>query len=159
MSEENKDLKQARNVYKALCDMFDERQWHYKKLDDELSIKCEAQGEDLPMEILIEVDKERHLASLISFMPFIIPENRRSALAVAVSQANNGMVDGSFDYNYLNGRIMFRMTSSFRESLIGKKMFDYMLSVACYTIDEYNDKFLFVAKNEMDVNEILEYIK
>lgn len=156
---EDKELKQAQAVYKALCDMLDERNWHYEKLEESLSIKCEAQGDDLPMAILIDVDKNRQLASLISFMPFTVPENRRSALAVAVSQANNGMVDGSFDYNYLNGRIMFRMTSSFRESIIGKKMFDYMLSVAFYTIDEYNDKFLSIAKKDMSIDEILEYVK
>ena len=92
-------------------------------------------------------------------MPFAVPENRRTALAVAVSQANNGMVDGSFDFDYLSGRIVFRMTSSYRESLIGKQLFEYMLSCACFTIDEYNDKFLMVAKNEMSAEEILDYIK
>ena len=158
MSEEEK-VTQAQAVYNALCEMLDDHDWRYQKLEEELSIKCGAQGEDLPMEILVEVDKERQLVSLISFMPFTIPENRRAALAVAVSQANNGMVDGSFDYNYLTGRIMFRMTSSYRESIIGQNVFDYMITCACYTIDDYNDKFLAIANNEMSVEEILEYIK
>lgn len=158
MSEE-KDLKQAQTVYKALCEMLEERDWHYEKYEEELTIKCGAQGEDLPMEIIVEVDRQRQLVSLLSQMPFAVPENRRTALAVAVSQANNGMVDGSFDFDYLSGRIVFRMTSSYRESLIGKQLFEYMLSCACYTIDEYNDKFLMVAKNEMSAEEILDYIK
>lgn len=158
MSEE-KELKQAQAVYKALCDMLDEREWHYQKNVEELSIECGAQGDDLPIELTIEVDKERQLVTLLSQMPFAVPENRRIALAVAVSQANNGMVDGSFDYDCLSGRIIFRMTSSYRESLIGKQMCAYMLMCACYTIDEYNDKFLVVAKNEMTTEEILDYIK
>lgn len=158
MSDE-KELKQAQTVYKALCDMLDERDWHYQKDEKELSIQCGAQGDDLPMEIRIEIDIQRKLVSLISPMPFAVPENRRSALAVAVSQANNGMIDGSFDYDYLSGRILFRMTSSYRESLIGKGLLEYMLSCACYTIDEYNDKFLMAAKKQMSVEEILDYIK
>lgn len=158
MSEE-KDLKQAQSVYKALCEMLDEHEWHYEKDKDELSITCGAQGEDLPMKIIIKVDRDRQLVSLFSQMPFAVPENRRTALAVAVSQANNGMVDGSFDYDYLSGRIIFRMTSSYRESLVGKELFDYMLMCACYTIDEYNDKFLMVAKNEMTPDEIIDYVK
>ena len=158
MSEE-KDLKQAQAVYKALCEMLSERDWHYEKFEKDLTIKCGAQGEDLPMEIIVEVDRQRQLVSLLSQMPFAVPENRRTALAVAVSQANNGMVDGSFDFDYLSGRIIFRMTSSYHESLIGKELFTYMLSCACYTIDEYNDKFLMVAKNEMSAEEILDYIK
>ena len=123
MSEE-KELKQAQTVYKALCEMLNERDWHYEKDEENLAIKCGAQGDDLPMEIIVEVDRKRQLVSLLSQMPFAVPENRRTALAVAVSQANNGMVDGSFDFDYLSGRIVFRMTSSYRESLIGKQLFE-----------------------------------
>lgn len=156
---EEKDLKQAQAVYKSLCEMLDDREWHYKRDDDGLAIKCSAQGEDLPMEIIIEVDVNRKLITLLSEMPFPIAEKRRTALAVAVSQANNRMVDGSFDYDFLSGRIIFRMTSSYRESLIGKELLNYMLMCACYTIDEYNDKFLMVAKSEMSIEEILEFVK
>lgn len=158
MSEE-KDMKQAKAVFKALCAMLDEHDWHYDKFEEDLTIKSGAQGDDLPIDINIEVDRQRQLVSLMSYMPFTVPESRRTALAVAVSQANNSMVDGSFDYDYLSGRIVFRITSSYRESLIGKGLFAYMLSCACYTVDEYNDKFLVVAKNEMSVEEILDYIK
>ena len=158
MSDE-REFKQAQAVYKSLCAMLDEREWHYKRDDEELMIKCGAQGDDLPMEIRIEIDRKRQLVSLLSQMPFGIPESRRAELAVAVSQANNGMVDGSFDYDYTSGRIIFRMTSSYRESLIGKKLLEYMLVCACHTIDEYNDKFLMVAKNDMTIEEILEFVK
>ena len=69
------------------------------------------------------------------------------------------MVDGSFDYDFITGSIIFRLTSSYRESLIGKELLAYMLMCACYTIDEYNDKFLMVAKNEMTIEEILDFVK
>ncbi len=152
-------LKQARTVYKTLCEMLEEREWHYEKDDEALNINCGAQGDDLPMDILIEVDKERQLITLLSQMPYSIPENRRTEIAVAVCQANNGMVDGSFDYDCLSGDIIFRITSSYRESLIGKELLAYMLMCACYTIDEYNDKFLIVAKNSMTYDEIVGFIK
>ena len=156
---ENNELKQAQSVYKALCQMLDDLKWTYEKHDEELTIKCTARGEDLPMDITVEIDQNRKLITLISSMPFTVPEEHRNAIAVAVSKANYGMVDGSFDYNYTNGRILFRMTSSYRESLIGKRLFEYMIMVSCHTIDEYNDKFFFVSKNNMSTEEILDYIK
>ncbi len=155
---DEKDLKQARAAFQALCEMLDEKNWHYEKDAENLVISCGAQGEDLPMRIRIEIDVERQLIMLLSQMPFTIPENRRTALAVAVSAANFGMVDGSFDYNYLNGNIVFRMTSSYRDSLVGKDVFEYMLFCSCFTIDRYNDKFLMVAKNDMSNEEILNFI-
>ena len=158
MSEE-KNLKPAKTVYKSLCDMLDERKWHYERHDEDLTITCGVQGEDLPIELIIRVDAQRDLVSLLSPMSFAVPENRRAALAVAVSQANNGMIDGNFDYNYLNGKIAFRQTSSYRNSLISKELLWYMIACACNTIDNYNDKFLMVAKNNMTNEEILEFIK
>ena len=154
-----KELKQAQAVYKALCNMLDDHNWNYEKNEKELSIYSGARGDDLPIELRIRVDAQRKLVSLLSQMPFDVPENRRTALAVAVSEANSTMVDGDFDYNYLTGKIIFRMTTSFLDSLIGKELFEYMLSCACYTIDEYNDKFLMVAMKDMSVDQILKFIK
>jgi hypothetical protein len=155
----DKDLKQAEAVYKSLREMLEERNWHYENDDENMAITCMAQGDDLPIEIIVQVDREHQIVSLFSKMPYAIPEDRRTALAIAVSQANNGLIDGSFDFDYLNGRIIFRLTSSYRESLIGKELFTYMLMCACYTIDEYNDKFLMIAKNKMTAENILDFIK
>ncbi len=157
MSDEN-EMKRAQAVYNSLCEMLDERGWKYDKYDEKLTIRLDTRGEDLEIEIYNEVDSGRQLVSLLSQMPFAIPEDRRSALAVAVCQANNGMVDGSFDYDYIKGNILFRLTSSYRESLISKNLLEYMLMCACFTIDHYNDKFLTVAKNEMTADEIEEYL-
>lgn len=156
---EEKKMKRAQTVYATLCEMLDEQDWRYTKNEERLSISCVAQGDDLPIEIRIDVDAERSLVTLLSQMPFAVAEERRTALAIAVSQANNGLVDGSFDYDYINGRIFFRLTSSYLDSLIGKDMLNYMLMCSCATIDEYNDKFLMVAKSTMSNEEILDFIK
>lgn len=158
MSEE-KELKQAKAVYKALCDMLDDNKWHYQKDEENLSISCSARGDDLAIDLRIEVDIQRQLVMLLSKMPFAVPESKRIAVAIAVSVANDSIVDGSFDYDLLSGNIVFRMTSSYRESIIGKQLLDYMLGCSCVTIDEYNDRFLAVAKNEMSSNEIVEFIR
>ncbi len=155
---DEKQRKQARAAFQALCEMLEEKDWHYEKDAENFFIICGAQGEDLPMKIRIEVDAERQLIMLLSQIPFTIPEDRRTALAVAVSAANNGMIDGSFDYDYLGGDIVFRMTSSFRDSLVGKDLFEYMLLCSCFTIDRYNDKFLMVAKSDMSYEDILNFI-
>ncbi len=155
---DEKQLKQAKAAYKSLCDMLDERELIYTKNEEEFRIECGMQGDDLPIEIRIAVDPERQLVILLSSMPFTVAENRRTAMAIAVSCANNGLVDGNFDYDYLSGGIAFRMTSSFMESLVGKEMFEYMLACAAYTVDAYNDKFFAVSKQEMTLEEIVAYI-
>ena len=151
----DKKLERAQKVYGTLCSTLDSHEWHYKKDEEKLSIDCGAQGEDLPMEITIKVDAERQLIMLLSHLPFVISEDKRLDVAIAVSAVNDKLVDGSFDYNIADGHMFFRMTSSFIESEIGNELFTYMLMVSCHTIDEYNDKFLMLGKGMMSIEDFI----
>lgn len=148
-------MERAQKVYETLCATLDKHEWHYQKNEERLSIECGAQGEDLPMEITIRVDADRQLIMLLSHLPFVISEDKRLDMAIATSIANNGMVDGSFDFDVTDGHMFFRMTSSFIESDIGSELFTYMLMVSCHTIDEYNDRFLMLGKGMMSIEEFM----
>lgn len=148
-------LERTQKVYETLCSTLDSHGWHYKKNEERLSIDCGAHGEDLPMEITIRVDAERQLIMLLSHLPFVISEDKRLDMAIATSIANNGMVDGSFDFDITDGHMFFRMTSSFIESEIGSELFTYMLMVSCHTIDEYNDRFLMLGKGMMSIEDFM----
>ncbi len=148
-------LARAQKVYQTLCAALDARNWKYKRDEENLRILCSARGDDLPMEINIAVDSNKQLIILLSHLPFIIPEDKRLDVAIATSVVNNKLVDGSFDYDITDGHMFFRMTSSFIESEIGNDLFDYMLMCSCYTIDEYNDKFLMLGKGKMGIEDFL----
>ena len=47
------------------------------------------------------------------------------------------------------------MTNSFLESKISEEVFAYMLYCSCQTIDEYNDKFLMLAKGMISIEQFL----
>ena len=148
-------LERAQRVFKALCENLDSHKWKYEKDDSELKVTCIAQGNDLPVEIMITADSDRQLILFLSRLPFIVPEDKRVDIALAVSAINNKLVDGSFDYNYRNGVLLFRMTSSFIESEIGSEMFTYMIMIACITIDEYNDKLLKICGGDLSIEDFL----
>ncbi len=152
---EERDLQQAKTVYATLCKTLDSHEWKFNGNEEELCITCVAQGEDLPMQIKLEVDAKRHLAILVSHLPFVVPEDKRLDIAVAVSTVNYALVDGSFDYDVKTGHMFFRMTTSYLESEIGSDAFTYMLFCSCKTIDEYNDKFLMLAKNMMTLEQFI----
>ena len=158
MADDKKKLQLAQKVYNDFCAMLDEHHWTYDKRDN-LVIETGARGDDLGMDISIKVDADRQLVILHSPMPFTVPDNMRKEMAVAVSCANHGMVDGDFDYDYETGKIYFRLTTSFRDSLVSKEVFAYVIGVSCNTIDDYNDKFLMVVKKNMTIDEILNFIQ
>ena len=152
---EQKSLEQAQAVFATLCRALDAHEWQYQKDEEGLCIECSARGDDLPMEITVKVDAERMVIRLISHMPFVIQEDKRLDVAIAVSSINNMLVDGSFDYDITSGQIFYRMTNSFLESEIGEEVFLYMIFCSCQMIDEYNDKFLMLAKGMLSLEQFL----
>lgn len=152
---DQKKTEQAIEVYNTLCRTLEMNDWHYSKNDEELSIECGAQGDDLPMEIKLKVDTDRMLVLLLSHLPYVVQEDKRLDVAIAVSAVNNMLVDGCFDYDVASGHMFFRMTNSYIESKIGNDVFTYMLYCSCKTIDDYNDKFLMLAKGMISIEQLL----
>lgn len=154
MKEELKKIGQ--NVYETICAMFDNKGYHYERHDDDHVISCTVGGEDIPMDILFVVRDERQLVQLISPMPFRVSEDKRIDIALATTVINDRLVDGSFDFDMAEGRISFRLTTSYIESILGKELFEYMLMVSASTIDEYNDKFLMISKGMISFEQFLD---
>ena len=149
------NLEQAKAMFATLCRTLDNHDWNYQKDEEKLTIECAAQGDDLPMEFNIKVDADRTLVFLFSSLPFVIQEDKRLDVAIAVSAINNLLVDGCFDYNITDGRMFFRMTNSFIDSKLSEEVFAYMIFCACHTIDEYNDKLLMLAKGMLSIEQFL----
>ena len=155
--EDEKALKNAQKVYETICTAMEARDWHFQRHDDELTITCGARGEDLPMDIIFRVNPKAQVVTLFSPMPFKIAEDKRVDAALAVCVANYGLINGTFDYDLSDGEIRFRIVSSFRESILGEELFNYMLLVSASTVDDYNDKFLMVSKGMMSIQQFIEW--
>ncbi len=156
---EEKEMKQAKSVYETICNSLDARGWHYKREEDDLIIRCGARGEDLPMDMIFHVNARAQVVSLISPLPYKIKEEKRVEAALAICVANYGLINGSFDYDLSDGSIHFRVVSSYRESILGTELFDYMVGITVHTVDEYNDKFLMVSNGMMSFEQFLEWEK
>lgn len=157
--EDERIMKQAQTVYETVCRALESRDWHFTRHDEDLKITCGARGDDLPMDLIIIVNPRAQVVSLYSPMPFNMSEDKRVEAALAVCIANYGFVNGTFDYDFSDGEIRFRIVSSFRESILSEEVFNYMLAVAVSTVDEYNDKFLMISKGVMSIEQFIEWEK
>jgi len=152
--EDNK-LQLAKQIYKTLCEAIEAREWSFNKDEERLAVYFEVNGEDIPIKLILIVDAERQLIRLLSPLPFDVAEDKRMDMAIAVCAANYGISDGGFDYDISEGSILFRLTSSFRNSVIGEGLLQYMLSCACVLVDKCNDQFLAINKGVMDISQFL----
>ena len=150
------ELQRAKQVYASLVNMLESRDWKFEKFEDDLVIRSGIKGDDLPIEFIMFVKPKNQVVQLISKLPFNMPEDKRVEGAIAVSIANYGLVDGSFDYDISDGEIRYRLTSSYRESVLGGDLFEYMIMCAASTVDDYNDRFFLLSKGMIDIEKFIE---
>lgn len=154
MADENK-IKQAKTVYNTLCKALDSKKWKYQGHPEDMVVTFTSTGDDIPMEFVVFIDSDRQLVRMLSRLPFKFPEDNRVDGAVATSYINYKLADGSFDYDYSTGEVTFRLTATFIDSLISEDLLLYMVACACYTVDDYNDKLLMVAKGMLPIDRFI----
>ena len=149
-------LSRAKDVYRTICSALDNRNWKYERNEDDLAVHFTVSGEDLPMNLLMLVDADRQLIRVLSPLPFEMSESKRAEGAVAVCAASSGMVSGNFDYDINDGSILFRITSSFRSSVIGEALINYLIDCTCSMVDKYNDRFLALNKGVLALSDFFD---
>ncbi len=151
-------LHQTEMAFDALCAALDERHWYYEKDKDNFRLNVKANGQDLFMELDICCDRDKRIVTMISHLPFTVPEERRVEMAQAISYVNAFLGEGSFDYHYKKGLLFYRMASSYRGSVLSKLAFDRMIMMSFLTVDQYNDKLLLYSLGSISLSEFVKKI-
>lgn len=151
--EDERKQKLAQNVYSNICSMFEDMNFNHERDDEKLVIRSTVHGDDIPMDMVIIVNPDAQTVSFFSPMPFKVPDDKISEMAIAIAIANNGLRNGSFDFDISDGKILFRMTACYIDSILGKELYRMMLIVSSNTIDRYNDKFLMLSKGMISLEQ------
>ena len=146
---------QARTVYEAFKQWFDDKGFHYDAYDDEMAISLTVRGEDLPQPTIVRVMEERDVVQILSPIPGKIPEEKRQELAVAVAVANYGLINGGFDFDINDGEIRYRLCQSFKEATVNQEMIGYLMNIVFFTTDKYNDSFYMLGKDMLSLEDFI----
>lgn len=151
-----KKMKRARAIYGDLIKMLDKRDWKYNRVDDDLTIKSGIATDDFNIEFVVYVDADRELVRYLSRIPVVFPEDKRIEGAIATCVANNGMVNGSFDYNVTNGEIYFKLVASYMSGTeLSADLLENIILVSSAMVDRYNDRFFGLAKGMMTLEQFM----
>lgn len=152
-AEQNRIETVSRNT-EVLISMLDRRELKYtieERSESRTHIRIRFTGEDLPISLHIILRTDRQIVSVLSAMPFHISGERMQDAAIAVTAANHGLIDGSFDLNMKTGEIRFRLTSCFIGTVLSEELFAYLVFVSAETIDRYNDRFSDLNEGKLDL--------
>lgn len=144
---------EANKVFNTVCAYLDDIKWKYEKNEQERIVTMTVTGEDLIIPLTVSVDDGLELIRLKSQLQFTVPKEKMADMSLAVNIVNDSIVNGFFVYDFTNGTIEFKMNSSFSACIMGKEVVEYMINVSCHTIDDYNEKFLFLIKNVISIDD------
>ena len=150
------DMQAAKRAYATVIAMMDSENLKYSRDDANLRIELGFNTDDLDIQMKFFVDTDRDLVRILSFLPFKFPEDKRVEGAVATCVANHGMVNGSFDYDFSDGELLFKCVDSYRGGTFTQETAKYMMNVALGMVDKYNDRFFALAKGMMTLSDFVE---
>ncbi|MBR2176010.1 MAG: hypothetical protein IJ861_03575 [Clostridia bacterium] len=133
--------------YITLCNALKRNDIDYEKDDKHLCIKCSVSGRDIEQNFLFEINPSKMLITLFSPVPLTFGKEKTADMSLAVCMINNSIADGSFCIDIKDRLLYFKMTASFYESTVNDTVFEYMLSTAANTVDEYYPKLHRLAKS------------
>ncbi len=148
-------LKRARKIYGQVCAELDSRDWKYNKEEGKLLVHFNVSGDDLPVQYLIVVDAERQLIRLMSPLPFEMGEDKRVEGCIAATHVSDSIVDGTFDFDLTSGKVVFRLTQTFRDCDNVSETIAYMIDLTSFVVDKYNDKFFALNKGLISLEDFM----
>jgi hypothetical protein len=151
---DEKKLRDAKNVYETVIRTMDKRNWHYDRDDEKLFIRFGVKGDDMPMDIRIQITPDLNRLYLISEMPFEVQSEHQNEIMKAVLKINNKLPFGMFDYGLESGKLLFDFSNCYNDCLVGEELISFMLDYSTFMIDKYNDQLLMVSKGAIGPDDI-----
>lgn len=137
MSNDNK-LARSALAFNSVCEILKDGRALFTPHFNELKIECTVKA-DIPINMEITLNAEYEILLITSLLPFAVMKEVTIDTALAVNLVNSSLIDGSFDFDVYGGNIRFRMTSSYRDSVFSRSLFEYMMKYAVKIIDKYDN--------------------
>lgn len=155
MAVDKKLQKQAEKVAKILRSVLDGYGWHYSVSNDGLSFEFGVKSDAMPMYYTMRVWPDKELVTTYVSQKLIIPESKRIMAALGFCQANNHLVDGSYDFNVATGELLFRVVACYHDMKIGPATIKYLINVANQSFDDVNQTICDYVNDVIDGTEYL----
>ena len=145
----------AQQIYDSLVKMLEERDWKFRRFDEDLVVSAIIGTQDLPVEFTVRVNESSEALMFRSVLPIKFPENKRVEGAVATCVASYGLPKGCFEYDISDGEIAFRFASSYVDTVLSDDLMEKMILYSAGVIDRYNDNFFALAKGFMTLDDFI----
>ena len=98
-------------------------------------------SEPFNVHIKLSIYPENGLMAIFSLLPFDVPPAKSSEMAKLICSINyNDLYAGNYDYNVEQGKVIFRLSMPFRNSILSKELIEECIEYTVSTVSKYNNK-------------------
>ncbi len=148
----------AKMIFDTVCEALTDKEVMFMKLEEENAVTFGFAGDNVPVDIALFANAHTDVLTLVSRLKFTVCEEKRIDFAVAVADLNYKMVIGSFDFNFKDGYISFRITNSYRGTNISKEVVHVMVGNAYNTVDKIAPLLSQLNNGEIQLDQLLKMI-
>lgn len=152
-------MSRAQEIYQAVTAYLEKKNLPYEPHPDAGLVHLEINRDVLPMHIFLRAVDSSDALQVICPQGTKVPVEKRTDVAVAVSVANYGMVNGGFDLNIKDGSLHFRLCHSCKAGLPDDEQLRYLIGCAASTMKQYQERFFMLIKGMIDLEKFLELEK
>ena len=144
----------AKKIYNSLVKSLKEIEWNFSQNDEGLSTYSTMGTDDFPVDMYMKVFPELEIISLSSEIPFVIPEDKKINIIVAINLINAKINIGNFEYNDQNKKIVYRLSTSYIGlEEVTKELANSLIFAIGSIVDKYNDKFFMLIKGKLSLKD------
>ena len=148
-------IKAAEELYALICDTVKQRNFEHKQNITEKSIELVVNVDDRTIRPQICVDQKNELVSFLHDVNCGFGITKCLDGAVAASTVTAKLQYGSFDFNYSNNTVIFRLEIPYTSSQISSETINFMLDYTITAINSYEQDFIDLSHGKIDLDAFL----
>ncbi|MGN0797925.1 MAG: hypothetical protein ACI4M5_06910 [Christensenellales bacterium] len=110
------------------------------------------------MTICIVLELKQMIVSVYSYLPFDVPKEKLPDTCIATCAINKFLIYGNFELNMLRKKMLYRATTSYRESVLSESAIKYLIFLSCSVVDKYGGKLSSIAEGKTSLEELMNWI-
>lgn len=147
----------ATNVYNSIVSHLQGKGYALEREDDNLTAYFQVETRVLPITLAVTVNADKQSLMLIATSDITFQKDKLADAAIATCVTNCQLVDGGFEFDYATGKLVFRVSSSFKGCVISTDVFDYLFRRAYNASLTYCTELAKLAKGEIDLGAYVYY--
>ncbi len=136
-AKERTAMSEPRMIMRQITAFLEARQVGYRLSADETAIEVWFTCETAKFLVTISMHPAGILC-VVTHMPQVIPEQRRTAVAELIARINYGLVIGGFALSLSDGSLHFRVTLPLADAELTQEQFDRLIGASLWTVQRYH---------------------